>query len=279
MNSETTPEQAIAEELEALEVSDSQPKALELEASEGLTVASAAANGAVIGSGEEPQALDLDKEPQALELEPQTLDKEPQALNLDKDPQTLDPLPACGKSGKSGKWVFARKFLTSPGINGSIVPSSKAASRHMFADLDFSAIDTVVELGPGLGNFTAQYLERSKPGTKAVLFEIDDDYRRHLQQRYGGAITLASDAREMPQVLDALGIGHVDLIVSSLPFTLGGALPSIIGHIKRQTELGAVFRFYTYVPFVMKRHYRSLPVCKRAFVLRNLPPMWIYGVN
>ena len=251
MNSETAPEQGIAEGLEV---------------SEELTVDSAPVHRAVIGSGE-----GIDEELEA-----------PERLEASKDLGVLPvppPLPACGKSGKSSKWVFARKFLTSPGTNGSIVPSSKAASRHMFADLDFSAIDTVVELGPGLGNFTAQYLKRSKPGTKAVLFEIDSDYRRHLERRYGGAITLASDAREMPQVLESLGIGNVDLIVSSLPFTLGGALPSIISHIKRQTELGAVFRFYTYLPFVMKRHYRSLPVCKRAFVLRNLPPMWIYGVN
>ena len=175
--------------------------------------------------------------------------------------------------------LFARKFLTRPAVNGSLVPSSSVACRSMLRDIDFSKIKTIVELGPGLGGFTKEYLAKVEPDTRIILFEVDPDYRRHLGKLHGGNLILAEDATAMEQVMQENGIDHVDLIVSSLPMTLGSTLQVILKQVKAQTDQGTIFRTYTYLPFAMKKHYRQLPMRRNGFVFRNLPPMWIYGVN
>lgn len=179
-----------------------------------------------------------------------------------------------------GTFYFARKFFKSPGSVGAIIPSSRRAARNMFVGLDFAQINSIVELGPGPGTFTREYMQHARPSTRIMLFEIDPDYRHHLKQQYGESVILADDALAMPAVVGEQGISRVDLIVSSLPVTMGeAALQQVLNNIKSQTDRGAIFRFFTYSPLLVRKHYRALSVQKQRFVLRNLPPMWIYGVN
>jgi hypothetical protein len=49
--------------------------------------------------------------------------------------------------------------------------------------------------------------------------------------------------------------------------------------ILEQTKYGAAYRFFTYMLPVMKWFYRGLPLHKVNFVMQNIPPMRIYGIN
>jgi phospholipid N-methyltransferase len=47
--------------------------------------------------------------------------------------------------------------------------------------LDWNKIDTIVELGPGSGTFTAEIISRCKPTAKIILIELEDSYVSLLQ--------------------------------------------------------------------------------------------------
>ena len=176
--------------------------------------------------------------------------------------------------------LFALNFIRNPLRNASIVPSSGAASRAMLEDIDFSSINTIVELGPGTGVFTAEIVKRSKPDAKILLIEIEPSYVRSLQKKFGNRIIVEhASAHLLDSVLKKHGIEQLDLIVSGLPFLAGAVGQGLLDSIKKHTGGKTIFRFFTYVPPIMKRIYKDLPIRKISFVSKNIPPMWIYGIN
>lgn len=138
----------------------------------------------------------------------------------------------------------------------------------------------MVELGPGNGTFTREIIARSKPGTRIVLIELEESYVDLLVNKFGNKVTVVHDsAHRMNEILAAHGLSHADLIVSSLPFLQKQISRMIFSAILEQTRHGAAYRFFTYMPPVMKWFYRGLPLHKVKYVFNNIPPMWIYGIN
>lgn len=176
--------------------------------------------------------------------------------------------------------LFLFNFLKNPLRNASVIPSSKEASRAILYGLDWNKINTVVELGPGSGTFTAEIIARCKPGTNVVLIELEDSYVELLQNKFGNKIKVVHDsAHRMNEILEEMHLSHADLIVSSLPFLQKRISQQIFAAILEQTKTGAAFRFFTYMPPIMKWFYQGMPLHKVKFVLNNIPPMWIYGIN
>jgi phospholipid N-methyltransferase len=181
----------------------------------------------------------------------------------------------------SNKAYFFWNFFKNPLKNASITPSSKSASIAIFEGIDFSKIRTIVELGPGFGEFTKTYIDKIHPDTKVVLFEIDDKYVQYLQNEFGNKVIVEhSSAHLMNEKLSLLGIEKVDLIISGLPFAIEkNIFKEIKKSIKEKTDQGTILRYFTYMPLIMKKYYTDLPNKKQRFVLKNFPPMWIYGIN
>ena len=89
-----------------------------------------------------------------------------------------------------------------------------------------------------------------------------------------------SSACRLESLLNERNWPHVDLVLSGLPFVLPGAVKKpMLSAIKGLTDRGTVFRFFTYMPPLMKPHYRMFQLRRVCFVLRNFPPMYIYSVN
>jgi len=176
--------------------------------------------------------------------------------------------------------MFLRHFLRKPLRNASVTPSSRAAARAMLAGISWDAIHTVLELGPGTGPFTREVLRRCRPGTRVLLIELETRFVDILRHSFGDRIEVVhGSASDMDRFLAERGIGHADLILSSLPFLPESVRLPIHRSILRQTRAGAVFRFFTYMPGAMRSHYRDLPIRRIGFTPWNLPPMWIYGIN
>jgi phospholipid N-methyltransferase len=176
--------------------------------------------------------------------------------------------------------LFLLNFLKNPLRNASVIPSSKAAGRAILTGLDWSKINTVVELGPGNGTFTAKILSRCTPGTNVILIELEESYVQLLRGKFGNKVTVVHDsAHRMNEILEELNLSQADLIISSLPFLQKQISRQIFTAILEQTKLGAAYRFFTYMPPVMKWFYQGMPLHKVKFVLGNIPPMWIYGIN
>lgn len=148
----------------------------------------------------------------------------------------------------------------------------------MLKGIDFSKIKTVVELGPGTGVFTKQIIEKSLPNTKIILIELEPSYIADLKEQFGSKVAVENtDANSLENVLKKHGIKKVDLVVSGLPFEAVNF--ELIETLTKLTEAGTIFRFFTYIPPAIKRVYRGLPIKVKFFVFRNIPPLWIYGVN
>lgn len=176
--------------------------------------------------------------------------------------------------------LFFVKNIIRPKVNASFVSSSVKAAEAMLADIDFNNIDSVIELGPGTGPYTAEILKKCKSTTRVILIEIDTDYIRILHEKFGDRVIIEQiDAKDIELVVAKYGLVKPDLIVSALPFLPNLQKVPLFNAIKKYTEQGTIFRFQIIFQSAGKRIYKSLPIRKLRFVLRNIPPLWIYGVN
>jgi len=177
--------------------------------------------------------------------------------------------------------LFTINFLKNPLRNASVVPSSVFASREMINNIDFSSINTIIELGPGTGIFTKEIIRKCNPKTKIILIELEDTYISLLRSKFGERVIVENtSAHLLDEVLIKHKIEKADLIVSGLPFSLPHkVLEKLCKSIKKQTDNGAIYRFFTYMPPIMKLAYTNLPIREVSFVPRNFPPLWVYGIN
>ncbi len=175
--------------------------------------------------------------------------------------------------------LFAWKYVRHPMRNASVTPSSASAARAMLADIDFSRVRTVFELGPGTGVFTAELLKQCVLGTKIILVEIEEKYINLLRERFGDRVLVEhASVADLETLIQKHG-GKVDLIISGLPVLIPGVTEGLLASIKKYTNRGTIYRFFSYVPPIVKRVYRGLPIQKVAFVLRNFPPLWVFEVH
>ena len=184
------------------------------------------------------------------------------------------------KRGK-GRLGFLLNFLKHPLRNASIVPSSKVASRNMLKGLDVEAMRYVVELGPGTGVFTQELYDRLHPEAQVLVIELDEGYVASLNARFGGRFDIVqASAGDLDSLVSERNWPRVDMVVSGLPFVLPQEVKEpLLASIKGHTEQGAVLRFFTYMPPLMKPHYHMFDLRCVCFVGQNFPPMWVYSVN
>ena len=165
-------------------------------------------------------------------------------------------------------------------VNGSFVPSSSASVKAMLEGIDFSTIKTILELGPGTGPYTAELIRRSPKDTKIILIEIDPDYANLLRKKFGDRVIVENaGAENFIDVLHRHGIEYPDLIVSALPFLSLGKKEELFENIRRCTQRGTIFRFEMILRPWGNIVYKTLPIQKKSYIWKNVPPMWIYGIN
>lgn len=179
------------------------------------------------------------------------------------------------------RWTFLFHFFKHPLRNASVAPSSRIAARNMLCGLDLESLDYVVELGPGTGSFTRELYDRLPRHCSVLVVELEPGYVERLRKRYGDRFEIVqASAGDLDALLEERGWPRVDLIISGLPFVLPEQVKtSLWAALKRHTDRGAVYRWFTYMPPLMKPHYRGFDLNLVRRVWANLPPMWIYSVN
>ncbi|MBL4706737.1 MAG: ribosomal RNA adenine dimethylase [Flavobacteriales bacterium] len=117
---------------------------------------------------------------------------------------------------------FIKQYRSNKKEVGAIAPSSKFLRNRMMAPINFHRADVIVELGPGTGVFTKELLKLMKPSAKLYVFETNQSFYEKLKSEIQDErITIYNESAELvKQKMDGLGIDQVDVIVSSLPYTV-----------------------------------------------------------
>lgn len=77
--------------------------------------------------------------------------------------------------------------------------------------------ETVVELGPGTGSFTAAVREAGLPAERLISVERDAELCRWLRQHFRDLQLVQGDAADLSGLMAAAGVDRVGVVFSGLP--------------------------------------------------------------
>jgi phospholipid N-methyltransferase len=118
-------------------------------------------------------------------------------------------------------WLFARNFLKFPAMLGSVVPSSRFLVNDVLSRVDWGRARVIVEFGPGVGTMTREILRRMHPQAILIAIELNPEFVEFLGSELCDPRlhVVNASAAAVRQVLDSLGLGDADCIISGLPYT------------------------------------------------------------
>jgi phospholipid N-methyltransferase len=178
------------------------------------------------------------------------------------------------------KRAFLLQFLRNPLEVGSVVPSSQALTESILQSVDAPSISTYVEYGPGTGRFTEHAFEILPQIQKATLLEINPVFQDLLRRRFPN-VEICTRADESHQMRP----GHVDLVISGLPFTNidWETTQKTIDEAYELLRPGGSFRTFLYAHtfFLPKNNLLRAYMMGKfeevrvRFVVRNIPPAFV----
>lgn len=117
--------------------------------------------------------------------------------------------------------LFAKNFLQHPKMLGSLIPSSRFLVERLLKKVDWERARTIVEYGPGVGTITGNILDRMKPNTRLVVFEMNEDFVRYLNRTFPDPRlhVVHGSAENVQRELERLKLDGADYIISGIPFT------------------------------------------------------------
>lgn len=181
---------------------------------------------------------------------------------------------------------FLGRFARHPLRTGAIAPSSRHLARLMVSDMGLEAAETVVELGPGTGSFTAEISASVADGATFLAVEVDPDFVRALDGRFPNMRLVHGSAENLPHHLEAVGRSQADAILCGLPWA---SFPTelqtrILSAVAASLRPGGRFATFAYVhaawfPTARGFHRRLRDtfrsVSRTRVEWRNLPPAFV----
>ena len=177
--------------------------------------------------------------------------------------------------------VFLKSFLKRPFRVASIIPSSKVLVGRVAKRFDFTESRVIVELGPGEGVHTREIVRRMHPESKLLLFELDIDLARHLEQQFAGddrVSVINANAGTLKEKLAQSGHSECDYVVSGIPFSIleNKQKKALIQTIYEVLKPKAHAAFVIYqVTAELRDHVPMFPRQQSEYCLQNVPPMYV----
>jgi len=181
-------------------------------------------------------------------------------------------------------WKFVSAFVREPLKVGAIWPSSEHLSRAVADAAEFAPADTVVELGPGTGNFTQLLAARLNDSGRLVALELSETNVQVLRHRFPHGEMVFDSAEHLSRYVQP---GSTRCVVSGLAW--GNMLPAlqdrIMAAVVTALAPGGQFVAFAYAHarwFPTTLRFRKLMFREFArvettrIIWRNLPPAYVY---
>lgn len=182
----------------------------------------------------------------------------------------------------SEKYLFLKRFLSSPKRVGGLFPSSRYLAKKMIRQLDIDNCPNVAELGVGTGSLTRYIFKYKNPCTKMFLFERDPIFLNLLKNKYcsdGNCnIRTFDDAFKIREIFDKMEGVNPELIVSGLPFANfePKTRNKFLRDIYETLPPDGLFIAYQYSLGIYKELKEMYSQVELDFVLLNIPPAIVY---
>lgn len=185
-----------------------------------------------------------------------------------------------GQGDGSAFALSMRMFFKHPAMVGSGFPASRWMVRTMLAPLDWRAIRTFVEYGPGAGAFTHAILDRLAPDAKLVAIDTSPDFVSHLKASITDRrlYAVAGSATSVEAILSKLGLQQADCILSGLPFSTisreeAGKIMLATRAALRPAGQFCAYQMRRAVEPLLRSHFSTV---WRSYEWRNIPPCHLY---
>ncbi len=171
---------------------------------------------------------------------------------------------------------FLRESLRNLRLTGSVAPSSRFLCRAVASKIDPLNAQTVVELGPGDGVITRFILNRLRPDSRLIIFEVNPVFVAKIRATFDDPrmVIIHDSAENMGQHFQALGIEEVDYFISGIPFVM---LPESLAELvttlcKSWLRKSGKFIQFHYSPLLLGLYRRVFGNLKVEIVALNIPP-------
>jgi phospholipid N-methyltransferase len=119
------------------------------------------------------------------------------------------------------KWLFVKNFIKHPVTVSSIIPSSRFLMNRVLNRIDWERARTIIEFGPGVGNFTKEILKRMRPDARLGVIELNHDFVKLLSAIGDRRLHVAHQSVEgVEDVMRQMGCSQVDYVISGIPFSV-----------------------------------------------------------
>jgi phospholipid N-methyltransferase len=178
-----------------------------------------------------------------------------------------------------GRLGFLSQFLKKENSVGAIAPSSRLLAKKLMKAIDFGKGRTFVELGAGTGTITMEILKNMHEDAVLFVFETNESFCQRLERIQDPRLVIVhGSAEHIIERLEEHGVKQVDVVLSSIPFTI---VPKDVkdrimnGVIELLGSEGIFFQFqYSLESY---RYFKRLfGEVKLDFMAYNLPPAFIY---
>jgi phospholipid N-methyltransferase len=184
------------------------------------------------------------------------------------------------ESNQDSAFVFARNFFKNPRMLGSVIPSSRFLVNQLLRNVDWEKARVIVEIGPGVGTISREILKRMRPDATLLVFEINDDFVKHLRQNFGDTRMriLHRSGADVADVLRELRLGNADYIFAGIPFSImpEDARMAVLRNSYEALPMGGVMMIYQFSGKVRADLEKLFGRVHRLFEPRNVLPAQVF---
>jgi len=173
--------------------------------------------------------------------------------------------------------IFLKHFIKSAKHTGAVAQSSDFLAKKMVRRSNLNNVETILELGPGMGSITEKIIENMPSRSQLMTFEINKEFVGYLNNKYPEAQHIHADISQLKNILKEKNIEKADVIISGIPFVSfkKEECARMLSEIESVMHENSRFVLFTYSPFKFRTFFNSFRKVDLSYVPLNIPPAYV----